>query len=242
MPTDSAPTRTIVAMGGGGFSMEPDNPLLDDHVLDLARRQRGRARPWICLLATASGDSEGYYATYYAAFARRAEATHLGLFDRKVADIERFLLDQDAIYVGGGNTANMLAIWRVHGVDRALRTAWEAGVVLAGLSAGSNCWFEGATTDSFGPLAALKDGLGLVPGSHSPHYDGEPARRPTFQRLIAAGELPDGYAADDGAALVFHGTELREVVASRPDARGYRVVRGPAGEAIETELSTRYLG
>ena len=152
------------------------------------------------------------------------------------------MLDQDAVYVGGGNTANMLAIWRVHGLDRALRGAWEAGVVLAGLSAGSNCWFEAATTDSFGPLAALKDGLGLVPGSHSPHYDGEPARRPTFQRLIGAGELPDGYAADDGAALVFHGTDLHEVVASRPAARGYRVVRGLAGEAIETELPTRYLG
>jgi dipeptidase E len=222
--------------------MEPDNPLLDDHVLTLAREQRGRERPWICFLGTASGDSEGYYATFYTAFARRAEATHLGLFDRKVGDVEAFLLDQDVIYVGGGNTANMLAIWRVHGVDRALKRAWEAGVVLTGLSAGSNCWFESATTDSFGPLAALKDGLGLLPGSHSPHYDGEPARRPTFQRLIASGELPDGLAADDGAALVFHGAELAEVVASRPAARAYRVVRGPAGEAIETELPTRYLG
>jgi peptidase E len=229
-------------MGGGGFSMEPDNPLLDDHVLELARTQRGRDRPRVCFLPTASGDSEGYVATFYAAFARRSEATHLGLFDRKVGDIEAFLLDQDVIYVGGGNTANMLAIWRVHGVDRGLRRAWQAGVVLAGLSAGSNCWFESATTDSFGPLAALQDGLGLVPGSHSPHYDGEPARRSTFQRLIGAGELPDGYAADDGAALVFGGTELAEVVASRPTARGYRVVRGPNGDAIETELPTRYLG
>jgi len=229
-------------MGGGGFSMEPDNPLLDDHVLALAHEQRGRERPRVCFLATASGDSEGYLANFYAAFARRSEATHLGLFDRKVGDVEPFLLEQDVIYVGGGNTANMLAIWRVHGVDRALKRAWEAGVVLTGLSAGSNCWFESATTDSFGPLAALKDGLGLLPGSHSPHYDGEPARRPTFQRLIASGELPDGLAADDGAALVFHGAELAEVVASRPAARAYRVVRGPAGEAIETELPTRYLG
>jgi dipeptidase E len=234
--------RTIVAMGGGGFSMESDNPSLDDHVLALAREQRGRERPRVCFLATASGDSEGYLATFYAAFARRSEATHLGLFGRKVRDVEAFLLEQDAIYVGGGNTANMLAIWRVHGVDRALARAWEAGVVLAGLSAGSNCWFEASTTDSFGPLAALEDGLGLLPGSHSPHYDGEPLRRPTFQRLIASGELPDGYAADDGAALVFHGTELAEVVVSRPNARAYRVVRGPAGEAIETELPARFLG
>jgi dipeptidase E len=238
----SDPQRTIVAMGGGGFSMEPDNLLLDDHVLALARQHRGRDRPLVCFLAPASGDSDGYVANFYAAFARRSEATHLGLFDRKVGDVESFLLDQDVIYVGGGNTANMLAIWRVHGVDRALMRAWEAGVVLTGLSAGSNCWFESSTTDSFGPLAALKDGLGLLPGSHCPHYDSEPARRPTFQRLIVSGELPDGLAADDGAALVFDGSELAEVVASRPAARAYRVVRGPAGEAIETELPTRYLG
>ena len=130
------PERTIVAMGGGGFSMEPDNPLLDDHVLGLARERRGRDRPNVCFLATASGDSESYVATFYAAFSRRSEATHLALFDRKVDDVEAFLLDQDAVYVGGGNTANMLAIWRVHGVDRALRRAWDAGVVLSGLSAG----------------------------------------------------------------------------------------------------------
>jgi peptidase E len=238
----SDPKRAIVAMGGGGFSMEPDNLLLDDHVLALARQLRGRERPRVCFLGTASGDAEGYVANFYAAFARRSEATHLGLFDRKVGDVESFLLDQDVIYVGGGNTANMLAIWRIHGVDRGLARAWEAGVVLTGLSAGSNCWFESSTTDSFGPLAALKDGLGLLSGSHSPHYDSEPARRPTFQRLIASGELPDGLAVDDGAALVFQGTELAEVVASRPAARAYRVVRGPAGEAIETELPTRYLG
>lgn len=234
--------RTIVAMGGGGFSMEPDVPLLDDFILHLARKQRRRQRPRVCFVGTASGDSEAYLAGFYAAFARRSEATHLALFDRKVGDVEAFLLEQDVVYVGGGNTANMLAVWRVHGVDRALTRAWESGVVLAGISAGSNCWFECSTTDSFGPLAALRDGLGLLPGSHTPHYDGEPARRPTFQRLVASGELPPGLAADDGAALVFDGRELREVVASRPGARGYRVACGPDGEAIETELPTRYLG
>jgi peptidase E len=114
---------------------------------------------------------------------------------------------------------------------------------MAGLSAGSLCWFESGTTDSFGPgLAALSDGLGFVPGSHSPHYDGEPTRRPHYQGLVAAGILPAGYAADDGAALVFRGTELAEIVASRPDARAYRVERGPSGDAIETELPTRVLG
>lgn len=230
-------------MGGGGFSMEPGNPLLDDHVLDLARRARGRERPRVCFLATASGDAPGYVADFYAAFARRAEATHLALFVRTVDDIEGFLLDQDVVYVGGGNTENMLAIWRVHGVDRILRRAWEAGAVMTGLSAGSLCWFETGTTDSFGKgLGTLSGGLGLIPGSHAPHYDGEPTRRLHYQRLVAEGVMPAGYAADDGAALIFEGSALLEVVASRPDARAYRVERSPAGVAVETVLPTRYLG
>lgn len=235
--------RTVVAMGGGGFSMEPDNPLLDDHVLDLARTNRGRERPRVCFLGTASGDSPVYIANFYTAFARRAEATHLALFVRTEDDIESFLLDQDVVYVGGGNTENMLAVWRIHGVDRALRRAWEDGVVMTGLSAGSLCWFETGTTDSFGTeLAALSGGLGFIPGSHSPHYDGEATRRPRYHELVAAGALPAGYAADDGAALVFDGPDLVEVVSSRPEARAYRVERGADGAAVETILPTRYLG
>ena len=233
--------RTIVAMGGGGFSMDPDT-LLDDYILGLAREARGRGRPRACFVGTASGDADAYIAKFYAALARRAEATHLALFVRTEPDIDAFLLDQDVIYVGGGNTSNMLAIWRVHGVDRALRRAWESGVVMTGLSAGSICWFEGGTTDSFGPLTPLTDGLGFLPGSHSPHYDGEAARRPTYHDLVTRGLLPDGYAADDGAGLVFRGTDLVEVVSSRPEARAYRVERGPDGQAVETELATRYLG
>ena len=234
---------TIVAMGGGGFSMEPDIPLLDDFVLAVSRANRGRDRPRVCFLATASGDAPTYIANFYASFARKAEATHLPLFVRTGEPIEPFLLEQDVIYVGGGNTENMLAIWRLHGVDRALRRAWDEGVVLTGLSAGSLCWFESGTTDSFGPqLAPFSDGLGFIPGSHAPHYDGEPNRRPHYLRLVGEGAVPAGYAADDGAALVFHGTDLNEVVASRPNARGYRVERAPSGDAVETELPTRFLG
>ncbi len=230
-------------MGGGGFSAEPDNPLLDDAVLDLARGARGRDRPRVCFVGTASGDADSYIATFYAAFARRSEASHLALFVRTVTDIEAFLLDQDVIYVGGGNTENMLAVWRIHGVDQALRRAWEAGVVMTGLSAGSLCWFEAGTTNSYGlDLAPLHGGLGFVAGSHCPHYDGEPQRRPLYQRLVAARDLPAGYAADDGAALVFRDGVLQEVVASRPEARAYRVEPGEDGTAIETELPTRYLG
>ena len=243
LPGGLAVSRTVVAMGGGGFSMEPDNPLLDDHVLALARAARGRDRPRVCFLATASGDSPVYIANFYTAFARRAEATHLPLFLRAEIDIEAFLLDQDVVYVGGGNTENMLAIWRVHGVDVALRRAWESGVVMTGLSAGSLCWFETGTTDSFGRgLSALSGGLGFVPGSHSPHYDGEENRRPRYHQLVEEGALPAGYAADDGAALVFEDRELVEVVTSRPDARAYRVELGPDGRALETVLPVRYLG
>ena len=228
-------------MGGNGVE-EPYNPLVDDYVLDLARRNRGRERPRVCMVPTASGDSPSYLAAFYAAFALRSEAAHLALFGRTVEDLEGFVLDQDVIYVGGGNTASMLSVWRVHGLDRILARAWDAGIVLAGTSAGGNCWFEGSSTDSFGPLAALNDGLGFLPGSHSPHYDGEPGRRPLFRQLIADGTLTDGYASDDGAALVFRGRDMVEAIASLPEARSYRVVRGPDGEAIETELPTRYLG
>jgi peptidase E len=227
-----------MAMGGGGFT-----PLLDDHILALARSASGRDRPRVCFVGTASGDSPAYIANFYDAYARRSEACHLALFDRTVDDVQAFLDDQDVIYVGGGNTENMLAVWRVHGVDRALRRGWQAGTIMTGQSAGSLCWFETGTTDSFGTrLAALSGGLGFVPGSHAPHYDGETTRRPHYQRLVAEGVLPAGHAADDGAALVFHGTELAEVVASRPAARAYRVAPGPGGTAIETVLPTRYLG
>jgi dipeptidase E len=146
------------------------------------------------------------------------------------------LVSQDLIYVGGGNTANMLAIWRVHGIDRALREAWERGAVLGGMSAGANCWFEDSVTDSFGPeLRALGGGLGLLAGSFCPHYDGEPERRPTYTRLVQEGLLTPGYAADDDAAFHFEGTELREVVTQRDGARGYRVTAG-GEEPLEARL------
>jgi len=232
--------RRVVAMGGGGFSMEPENPLLDEYVLSLARS----SPPAVCYLGTASGDAEGYTACFYRAFsALDCRPSDLRLFERTVADLEKFVLAQDVIYVGGGNTASLLAVWRAHGLDRVLRKAWEQGVVMCGLSAGMNCWFQGSVTDSFNlaQLAALHDGLGLLPGSACPHYDGEEQRRPTFTRLVAGGELPDGWAADDGAGLVFAGTELVEVVTSRPQARAFRVERTRDSGVTETRLPTRHL-
>jgi dipeptidase E len=236
----SGERRRVVAMGGGGFSMEPENPLFDQFVLSLARSAPAR----VCFVPTASGDDPGYVAGFYRAFSGlECRPTDLALFDRTVSDLYSLVLAQDVIYVGGGNTASALAVWRAHGLDRVLRTAWDRGVVMCGLSAGMNCWFEGSVTDSFDRdrLAPLHDGLGLLPGSACPHYDGEEQRRPTFTRLVAAGELADGWAADDGAALVFAGRELVEVVMSRPDAGAYRVERTPAGVS-EVALPARYLG
>jgi peptidase E len=235
----------VVAMGGGGFSMEPENPLLDEFVLTCARDARATARPRVCFVPTASGDAEGYVARFYRAFSvLDCQPADLQLFPRTVDDLEAFVLAQDVIYVGGGNTANLLAVWRVHGLDRILRTAWEQGVVLTGLSAGMNCWFAESVTDSYGAheLRPLHDGLALLSGSACPHYDGEEQRRPTFRRLVGEQALGDGWAADDGAALVFDGDRLAEVVASHPAATGYRVERTPSGGVHEHRLPTRYLG
>jgi dipeptidase E len=169
--------------------------------------------------------------------------TDLQLFERSVGDLRSFVLEQDVLYVGGGSTANLLAVWRAHGLDELVAEAWTEGVVLCGISAGMNCWFAQSVTDSFDlmQLAALNDGLGLLAGSCCPHYDGEEQRRPTFHRLIAGGELTDGLAADDGAALVFTGSELDEVVASCPAAAAYRVERADTA-AVEHRIPARYLG
>ncbi|MGA9723807.1 MAG: peptidase E [Candidatus Binatus sp.] len=231
--------RHIVAMGGGGFSMEPRNPRLDDFVLSLARRRR---RPRVCFVGTASGDSDYYIRRFHEAFPpSRAAATHLTFFERKVRDLKSLVMDQDVIYVGGGSSANMLAVWRLHGLDKVLRAAWNAGVVMAGISAGAICWFENGLTDSFGmPFRGLNDGLGFVRCACCPHYDGENERRPALMRLIKRG-FPPTLALDDGAAAHFVGRRLEEVVSSRRKARAMRVEL-IKGEVVERALPVRYLG
>ena len=224
--------RHIVAMGGGGLSL--DDGALDRYVLGLV----DAARPKVCLMPTASAAVPVSLRRFLDAFpARSFEPSYLDLFDRRVADVEAFLGEQDVIYVGGGNTANLLAIWRLHGVDAALRAAWGAGVVCAGISAGANCWFEASTTDSFllGHADPLPDGLGFLAGSFCPHYHGEPERRPRFHEYVADGRLPDGLACDDFSAVHFEGTELRAAVVSADGAGVYRIRRGGSG-ALEEEL------
>ena len=218
-------------MGGGGFMADRRSPL-DDFMLSLSNA----TRPRVCFVPTPSGDSDRAIAAFFEAFTRRnCEPSCLRLFGAPERPVEQ-LANSDAIYISGGNTANALAVWRLHGVDVALRAAWERGAVLGGVSAGANCWFECCVTDSFSiMLDPLDDGLGLLPGSFCPHYDGEERRRPVYRSLVDGGFLP-GYAADDGAALHFDGADLREVVATHADATGYRVEPGS-----ETALPARLL-
>lgn len=213
---------TILTLGGGGFSMLPDDvPLdtapLDSYLLGLSRKER----PRVCFIATASGDSPDYIERFHRAFDGRAETSVVRLFGDCTP--ARHVLSQDVVYVGGGSTANLLALWRLHGLDRALAEAAANGTILAGISAGMNCWFEASSTDSFGPLAPLRDGLGLLPGSACPHYFGEPGRAERFREWVAAGTLPPGHAADDGVALLWRDGVLVEAVSERPDGRAFRV-------------------
>jgi peptidase E len=213
-------------MGGGGFTAGTQDPALDELVLRLT----GLPRPRVCLLPTAGGDSEHQIRRFYETFGDRlCEPSHISLFrlGRHPVPLREHLLAQDAVYVGGGSMVNLLAIWRAQGLDAILREAWEAGTVLAGLSAGSMCWFQyGITTSSGAP--APSPGLGFLPGSNSVHYDSEPARRPVFLEAVKTGQVPPGWAVDDGAALIFRDTHLTEIVASRNGARAFRVT--PDGE------------
>jgi peptidase E len=230
--------RQIVAFGGGGFSMESGNPLLDDYVLGLT----GAERPRVCFLPTASGDADHYIVRFYRAFsAHRCEASHISLFRREQGpeDLRRHLLSQDLIYVGGGSVVSLLGVWRAHGIDAILREAWEAGVVLCGLSAGSLCWFAEAVTGFHGAPKRL-EGIGLLPFSNCVHYERGSKRNESYHRFLREG-MRAGYAAEDGAALHFTGTELSRVVASRPEARGYRL--DVAGQrVVEMRIATAFLG
>ncbi len=224
-----AAERHIVGLGGGGDT--PEQTLrLHEYVLALT----GNERPRLLFVPTAIGDDGGGIAMFYERFALRCEASVLKTFPWPPAELRDVILAQDAIVVSGGNTANMLAIWRVHGIDVLLREAWERGVVLFGASAGMICWFERGVTDSFGPQLEAMECLGWLAGSACPHYDGEERRRPRYRELVDGG-LPEGVAADDGVGLHYVGTELREVVSCRPGAAAYRVTRA-GEERLEPQL------
>lgn len=228
----------IVAFGGGGFAMEPDNPLLDDYVLGLT----GKPRPRVCLIPTASGDSLAWIDRFYEVFHEdRCEPTHLTLFSRSVEDLYEFLREQDVIYAGGGNTVNLLAIWRAQGLADVLPRVLEEGVIACGVSAGGLCWFERGITDSYGPaLNPLSNGLGFLPGSFCPHYDSDPRRPFAFSNFVASTGQP-GLAAEDGVGLHYVDGRLERVVSSRPAALAWRVE--PHGDDARASIvQPEYLG
>jgi peptidase E len=234
----------ILAIGGIGVGggHGDDLPPLIGHALALAG---AGSAPRVCVLNTGVGDDPAAYLRQYARFSRHgARVSHLQLFPMpNVADPEDQLLSADVIFVGGGSVANLVAVWRVHGVDQYLRRAWESGVVLAGVSAGAICWFDGGTTDSFGPeLRPFTAGLGLLRGSYCPHYSGEPTRRPAFQSLVGSEILAAGIACDDGAAAHFVGPDLAEVVADGAGVTGYLVEPDGSGRAAERALPARLVG
>lgn len=231
----------IVALGGGGFSMERDSSLLDDYVLSLT----GAGRPRVCFLPTASGDADHYVVRFYRRFSPTCDASHLSLFRRDQGtdgvedDLATHLLSQDLIYVGGGNMLSMLGAWRAHGLDAILRKAWRRGIVLCGPSAGSLCWFEQALSAFHGAPRIVR-GLGLLPYSNCVHYDAEPERRAEYHRFVADGMRP-GFAAEDGVALHFRGTSLERVVSSRAAGAAF-LVEHDGKRVRETRLEVDFLG
>jgi dipeptidase E len=228
----------LLAMGGGGFSMEPDNPKLDQFLLSLS----SKAKPNICFLGTASGDAEGYIEHFYSAFKNQScTPAHLSLFKAPKGNLRDFVLEQDIFYVGGGNTRNLLVLWKEWGLDQLLFEAWKKGAVLAGISAGSICWFEEGLTDSVtGKLLPLK-ALGFIKGSNCPHFDGEPLRRPAYLKFIGDQEMRRGIACDDGVAAYYEDGQLVRVVSSRPMAKAYSLSLSSDGELIEEVITPELL-
>jgi peptidase E len=241
----TAAEPTILATSGGivpGRRTRWELGPLTEFALELAGVS-GRA-PKVCFLATAQGDNPAVISAFYeAALVRGLAPSHLVTFPMpNVADVTEHLLEQDVVWVSGGSVAGLLAMWRLHGFDRALRSAWQAGVVLTGVSAGSICWHAGGTTDSFGPdLRPVTDGLGFLPYANGVHYDSEEQRRPLFRALVADRTLPAGYATDDGAGLLYRGTRMVEAVAENDGAGAYYVEPAADGTAVESTLDVRRL-
>jgi dipeptidase E len=228
--------RQIIAIGGGGFASEPDNPRLELYLLAQTRK----SNPSVCFIPTATGDSSMYIAKFYAVFSKyRCRLTHLPLFER-TPNLRDLLLRQDLVYVGGGNTKSMLAVWRDWQLPKYLREAWNAGTVLSGISAGAICWFEAGVTDSWAGHLAPLAGLGWLPNACCPHYDGEAERRPAVHEFVAKALIPKTLALDDGAAAHFVGRKLLRIVTSRPKAGAYLVQRR-GRQAVETPLAVTKL-
>jgi peptidase E len=228
--------KQIIPIGGGGFYRDPENLELERYII----RQSGAENARVAFVPSASGEPDHYVASFYAAFLGLGCRPSVLTFFKRTPDLRSFLLQQDVIYVGGGNTKSLLAVWRDWGVPEILREAWEAGIVLTGVSAGAICWFEQGVTDSFADALRPLDCLGFLPGSCCPHYDGEAQRRPSYHRLLAAGEISAGIAIEDWAGVHFKDTELHRVVSSKRGARAYRL-RAVYGSVQEAALAGELL-
>lgn len=214
--------KQIFAMGGGVLASDTGNFKLEEYILAAS----GATKPRVCFVPTASGDDPIYISRFFESYGRfDVQPSVLRFFSRTPSDLREFLFGFDIVHVGGGNTRSMLAVWRDWGFDTVLREAYERGILLCGSSAGSICWFEGGVTDSIAGELTAMNGLGFLPGSNCPHYDGEPERRPTYQRLVREGKLGDGIACDDGVGLHFVDGRLTKIASARPNARAYRVVK-----------------
>ncbi len=228
--------KQIIAIGGSGFASSDkyghDKLAMERYFL----AQTGKENPRVCFIPTASGDAPVYIVNFYQAFnALDCRPSHLSLFNLPTADLESFIMHQDAIFVGGGNTKSMIALWREWKLDRYLRQAWEAGVVVGGVSAGSICWFEEGVTDSIPGDLTRVAALGFLKGSNCPHYDGEKNRRPMYKKLLLEGKIGPGLAIDDYVAVRFVDDKIKEIFSLNPDAYAY-LVSNNAGEIVEKKI------
>lgn len=228
--------RQIIALGGGGFSDEPNNPLLDDYILS----QSSETKPKICFIGTASGDSQRYIEGFYSCYKKKdCRPSHLSLFSGNTHKIEEFILDQDILFVGGGNTRNLLVLWKEWGLDAIIKKAYAKGTILSGVSAGSICWFEQGLTDSIPNQLNSLNCLGLLAGSNCPHFDAEPERQASYKGKIASGEMNGGIACDDGVGLHYINEKLQRVISSQENKNAYRYEM--KGTLMEKIIEPEYL-
>jgi len=229
-------TRHIIALGGGSFSQQIGISPIDRYILSLS----GKQYPKIAFLPTAAGDSTTYVHKFYDSFSRAdCLMSHYSIFGNNHLDIRSYLLEQDIIYVGGGNTFNMLTLWKARGVDTILRECWERGIIMCGISAGSLCWFRAGNTDSFGTMDKIEC-MSWLPFSNSPHYDTELTRRPNFYELIRTNQIPAGYGVDEGVALHFQDQNLFKVIAEKTEARAYWI-EVKNGQVVEDTIVPEFL-
>ena len=228
--------KQIIPIGGGGFYRDAENLALEKYVI----RQSGAENARVCFVPTASGEPDHYVASFYSAFLKLGCRPSVLTFFKRTPDLRSLLLNQDVIYVGGGNTKSLLAVWSDWGVIEILREAWQSGVVLTGVSAGAICWFEQGLTDSFSDALRPLDCLGFLPGSCCPHFDGEVQRRPSYHKLLASGAITAGVAIEDWAGVHFIGGEIHKVIASKRGARAYSM-RETHGSVQEVALAGEFL-